>query len=67
VLCGAVRVGPGARDDRIWEVQEPLDFPGTVYGVTCGTPAAERMSKQSDWFAAHLSDRVIDEGPHQGA
>ncbi len=62
-----VRMFPPDQHDRIWEIQEPLDFPGTVYGVTRGTPAAERMSRQSDWFAAHLSDRVIDEGPHQGA
>jgi len=45
---------------RSGEIQESLDFPGTVYGVTRDTPAAERMSRQSAWFAAHHSDRVID-------
>ena len=59
-----VRICPPDQHDRIWEFQEPLDFPGTVYGVTRDTPAAERMSRQSTWFAAHLGDRVIDERSH---
>jgi len=59
-----VRICPPDQHDRIWEIQEPLDFPGTVYGVTRDTPATERMSRQSAWFAAHLSDRVVDERPH---
>jgi carbonic anhydrase/acetyltransferase-like protein (isoleucine patch superfamily) len=59
-----VRICPPDQHDRIWEIQKPLDFPGTVYGVTRDAPAAERMSRQSAWFAAHLSDRVIDEGSH---
>lgn len=59
-----VRICPPDQHDRIWEIQEPLDFPGTVYGVTRDTPAAERMSRQSTWFAAHLGDRVIDERSH---
>jgi len=43
-------------------IQESLDFPGTVYGVSRQAPAVERMSRQSAWFAAHLSDRIIDQG-----
>jgi carbonic anhydrase/acetyltransferase-like protein (isoleucine patch superfamily) len=54
-----VRIYPPDQHEQIWETQESLDFPGTVYGVTRGTPAAERMSRQSAWFAAHLSDRII--------
>ena len=27
------------------------------------TPATERMFRQSAWFAAHLSDRIIDQSP----
>jgi carbonic anhydrase/acetyltransferase-like protein (isoleucine patch superfamily) len=67
VPIGWVAVGdpaqiyPPDQHEQIWETQESLDFPGTVYGVTRGTPAAERMSKQSAWFAAHLSDRIIDD------
>ena len=54
------RIYPPGQHEQIWEIQESLDFPGTVYGVTRDTPAAERMSRQSAWFAAHRSDRVID-------
>jgi len=59
-----VQICPPSEDERIWEIQEPLDFPGTVYGVARESPAAERMSRQSAWFAAHLSDRVAEEDPH---
>ena len=55
------RIYPPGQHEQIWEIQESLDFPGTVYGVTGDTPAAERMSRQSAWFAAHRSDRVIDD------
>jgi carbonic anhydrase/acetyltransferase-like protein (isoleucine patch superfamily) len=69
VPIGWVAVGdpaqiyPPGQHERIWAVQESLDFPGTVYGVDRGTPAAERMARQSAWFAAHLTDRIIDEIP----
>lgn len=60
------RIYPPDQHDQIWEIQESLDFPGTVYGVTRDTPAAERMSRQSAWFAAHVSDRIIDnDAPRQ--
>jgi carbonic anhydrase/acetyltransferase-like protein (isoleucine patch superfamily) len=55
------KIYPPGQHEQIWSVQESLDFPGTVYGVTRETPAAERMSRQSAWFAAHLGDRIIDE------
>ena len=107
VICGAVRIGPGARvlfgavltaedgqvslgarsivmenavirgrarhptvigDDvlvgphaHVNGARVDLDFPGTVHGVSRDTPANERMSRQSAWFAAHLDDRVIDD------
>ena len=54
------QVFPPARHDEIWAVQEGLDFPGTVYGVPRGTPAAALMHRQADWFAAHRADRVLD-------
>jgi carbonic anhydrase/acetyltransferase-like protein (isoleucine patch superfamily) len=66
VPIGWVAVGdpaevyPPGQHERIWDILEPLDFPGTVYGVTRDTPAAERMARQSAWFAAHRGDRVID-------
>ena len=58
------KIYPPGQHDQIWAIQESLDFPGTVYGVTRDTPAAERMSRQSAWFAAHLGDRILDESPH---
>jgi carbonic anhydrase/acetyltransferase-like protein (isoleucine patch superfamily) len=66
VPIGWVAVGDPARifppdaHDRIWNIQKRLDFPGTVYGVSRDTPATERMSRQSAWFAAHLDDRAVD-------
>ena len=67
VPIGWVAVGdpaevyPPAQHQHIRAIQESLDFPGTVYGVTADTPAAERMSRQSAWFAAHRRDRILDE------
>ena len=45
------------RHDELWAVQRELDFPGTVYGVERGTPAAELMWRQSEFFGAHREDR----------
>jgi carbonic anhydrase/acetyltransferase-like protein (isoleucine patch superfamily) len=39
------------RHDELWAVQEPLDFPGTVYGVPRGTSMREIMRRQSEAFA----------------
>ena len=50
---------PPGRHERIWAVQEQLDFPGAVYGTARGTPATERMSRQATWYAVQLGDRVI--------
>jgi carbonic anhydrase/acetyltransferase-like protein (isoleucine patch superfamily) len=38
--------------ESLWAVQEPLDFPGTVYGVPRGTPMREIMRRQSEAFGA---------------
>ena len=45
------------RHEELWEVQRALDFPGTVHGVERGTPAAELMRRQSEFYAAHREDR----------
>jgi gamma-carbonic anhydrase len=34
------------RHDELWAVQEPMDFPGTVYGVPRGTSMREIMRRQ---------------------
>jgi gamma-carbonic anhydrase len=62
VPIGWVAVGdpaevlPPDQHDRIWAIQQPLDFPGTVYGVPRGTPAAELMARQAAWYGAHRED-----------
>jgi carbonic anhydrase/acetyltransferase-like protein (isoleucine patch superfamily) len=38
------------RHDELWAVQEPLDFPGTVYGVPRGTPMREIMRQQCEVY-----------------
>jgi gamma-carbonic anhydrase len=43
------------RHDELWAAQEPLDFPGTVYGVPRGTPMREIMRRQSEAFASRSS------------
>lgn len=40
------------RHAELWAVQEPLDFPGTVYGVLRGTSMREIMRGQSEAFEA---------------
>jgi len=54
------RIYPPDQHEQIWAIQESLDFPGTVYGVTRDTPAAGRMQRQVTWFAAHRDDHLID-------
>jgi len=39
------------RHDELWAVQEPLDFPGTVYGVPRGTSMRDIMRRQCAAFA----------------
>ena len=38
------------RHEELWQVQEPLDFPGTVYGVPRGTSMREIMRRQSEVY-----------------
>jgi carbonic anhydrase/acetyltransferase-like protein (isoleucine patch superfamily) len=40
------------RHDDLWAAQEPLDFPGTVYGVPRGTSMVEIMRRQTAAFKA---------------
>jgi carbonic anhydrase/acetyltransferase-like protein (isoleucine patch superfamily) len=47
------------RHDELWAVQEPLDFPGTVYGLSRDASARDRLTRQSAWFGAHEHDRVV--------
>ena len=60
------RVLPPDAHDQIWSIQKELDFPGTVLGVPRtaggGTPMAEAMSRYSELFGRHRSDRRIASG-----
>ncbi len=38
------------RHDDLWAVQQPLDFPGTVYGVRRGTSMREIMRRQCEAY-----------------
>lgn len=49
------------RHAELWERQRGLDFPGTVYGVPRGTPMRDIMARQSDFYAAHADDRLLDD------
>jgi carbonic anhydrase/acetyltransferase-like protein (isoleucine patch superfamily) len=40
------RLFPPDRHDELWAMQEPMDFPGTVYGVPRGTSMREIMRRQ---------------------
>jgi carbonic anhydrase/acetyltransferase-like protein (isoleucine patch superfamily) len=51
------------RHEELWATQEPLDFPGTVYGVPRGTPMREIMARQSAYYGSHQEDRLIDDSP----
>jgi gamma-carbonic anhydrase len=54
------RIYPPDQHEQIWAIQQSLDFPGTVYGVTRDTPATKRMQRQVTWLAAHRDDHLID-------
>ncbi len=45
------------RHDELWQAQEPLDFPGTVYGVPRGTSMREIMRRQCEAFGAAFADQ----------
>lgn len=68
VPIGWVAVGDPAqvlspdRHEEIWAIQEPLDFPGTVYGLPRSASARERMERQAAWFGAHRDDNVLPAG-----
>ena len=47
------------RHDELWEVQQSLDFPGTVYGVPRGISMRTIMARQAEFFAAHRDDEIF--------
>ncbi len=71
VPIGWVAVGepaeilPPHEHERIWAIQQPLDFPGTVFGVERG-PAETMMPEITRRYARglqkHAADRLVGEG-----
>ncbi|MET9578080.1 MULTISPECIES: gamma carbonic anhydrase family protein [Streptomyces] len=64
IAAGAPRArlfAPGEHDE-LWQIQEALDFPGTVYGIPRGTPMREVMARQTRLYGAHQDDVTLD-GP----
>ncbi len=56
------RILPPGRHDEIWAIQEPLDFPGEVFGVERGPDMMlEIMQRYTDGLSGHASDHVIEE------
>jgi carbonic anhydrase/acetyltransferase-like protein (isoleucine patch superfamily) len=56
------RILPPEQHEEIWRIQEALDFPGTVYGISREVASRERMERQAEWFAAHRDDRALADG-----
>ncbi|MFL6002673.1 MAG: gamma carbonic anhydrase family protein [Nocardioides sp.] len=46
----------------LWAAQEPLDFPGTVYGVPRGTPLREIMRRQCEAFGPESATGAQESG-----
>jgi carbonic anhydrase/acetyltransferase-like protein (isoleucine patch superfamily) len=66
VPIGWVAVGdpaqilPPNEHDRIWEIQEPLNFPLTVYGFDRPEATMEKITRRlSEALGAHTSDEPI--------
>jgi hypothetical protein len=68
VPIGWIAVGNPARilspdkHDEIWEIQKPLNFPLTVYGLDRNTPdlMIEVTKRLSEALGAHARDEVLD-------
>jgi carbonic anhydrase/acetyltransferase-like protein (isoleucine patch superfamily) len=67
VPIGWVAVGhpakilPPDEHDRIWEIQEPLDFPSTVYGFNRSEATMKKITRRlSESLGSHASDERSD-------
>jgi carbonic anhydrase/acetyltransferase-like protein (isoleucine patch superfamily) len=49
------------RHDELWEVQRTLGFASTVYGVPHGADMRAIMARQTEFYAAHASDRLLED------
>src|SRR5262245_31816742 len=57
------RLLPPDRHDEIWDIQKPLNFPLTVYGIDRDTPdlMAAITRRLSDTLGAHRQDERVEE------
>ncbi|MFC5181310.1 gamma carbonic anhydrase family protein [Actinomadura harenae] len=66
VPIGWVAVGVPARllspesHNDIWEIQQQMDFPGVVYGVSKDAAMREVMARQVAFYGEHMNDRVVE-------
>ena len=60
-----VEILPSHEHERIWALQEPLDFPGTVFGVErgpAGTMTPEMTRRYARGLEKHREDLPLDAG-----
>jgi carbonic anhydrase/acetyltransferase-like protein (isoleucine patch superfamily) len=56
------RVLPPERHEEIWAIQEPLDFPGEVFGVARSPDMmSEIMARYTRALGHNVDDRIIEE------
>jgi carbonic anhydrase/acetyltransferase-like protein (isoleucine patch superfamily) len=67
VPIGWIAVGDPARlfapdaHEELWEIQEAMDFPGTVFGLAREEASMERVcARYAETFGRHRDDRVLD-------
>lgn len=67
VPIGWIAVGDPAQlfapetHERLWEVQEAMDFPGTVFGLSREDASMNRIcARYAESFGRHRGDRVVD-------
>jgi carbonic anhydrase/acetyltransferase-like protein (isoleucine patch superfamily) len=62
-----VEIVPPDEHERIWAVQEPLDFPGTVFGLERAAQGETTMPEMTRRYARalgrHMGDTVLSDEP----
>lgn len=54
---------PPNQHDAIWEIQQPLNFPLTVYGIDRNEATMEKITRKlSEALSSHADDVVFSEG-----
>jgi hypothetical protein len=52
---------PPEAHEQLWEVQEAMDFPGTVFGLPRGEASMDRVcARYAERFGRHRGDRVLE-------